>query len=516
MKPTTDTNDRPSTGLRQSIAVARVAARGLLQSRLPSMSAALSFRTLFALIPILVISLVIVRAVAGPEGVGRGLRQVLDYTGITSLIIAEAEDVEDPLFEFQPPRSPAPATDAPPQHAEPPPNANAQAQPPTESSTEPATEGTTDASPEPDTPVQTNPADPQLTPETDDRVDRWITERVERIMTVSLPAIGAVGFATLVYAALGLLIEIERSFNHVYRTRQTGNWVRRLTQYWTVLTLGGVFLLGTFYAGDKFQEWAATVFGSDATGIALRLVGFAITVFISTLLFFVAYQAIPATRVHVRAALGGAFLAALLWEIGKWALTQSVSYFVDSSTYAKIYGALALAPVFMLWINYTWLIVLFGLQVTYGLQHLSTWNESDRDDRPPTIADPGAVVALAAFVAERFREGQPAEVDAAAKATGLPAATAGDLLDRMADAGLIHALPDDASVLTLSRPAGTIHLKDLIAIGRAATLPGDDEPHPWSAAWRRIRGAQDDAVANQTLADVIGPPPTQPPPITNA
>lgn len=501
----------PLTRLPDSLRVARVAARGLMRSRLPSMAAALAFRSLFALIPVLVISLVIVRAVAGPEGVAVGLRQVLDYTGVTSLVTAEAEQIEGEATEAPDNESVLPGQQSAenlPDEAD----VSEQAKPFSAKpfSAEPFTPESNPADPVDADPVDADPVESDAATDfnnalqSETRLNSWVTERVEQIMTVSLPAIGAVGFATLIYAALSLLFEIERSFNHVYRVRHSGGWVRRITQYWTVLTLGGLFLLGTFYAGDRFQGWAAGMFESDAAGVFLRLLGFAVTVVISTLLFFVGYQAIPATRVHVRASIAGAFIAALMWEIGKWALTQSVSSFVGSSVYAKIYGAIALAPVFMLWIYYTWLIVLFGLQVTFGLQHLSTWNEQDAEDRQPVLADAGAVVALAAYVAERFSRGEPAEIDEAAEATGLPAHAAADLLDRLTDAGLVHPMPEDSTRLALSRPPEKIALATLVGVARDACPRAHDQAAPWSAAWSHLREAQDRAIESRTLADLVG------------
>lgn len=486
---------------RDLLRVAQVAARGLLRSRLPSMSAALAFRTLFALVPVVVISLVIVRAVAGPEGVENGVRRVLDYSGVTALLIAE------PASERS--TNPTTETDAEPEQQDSP---NSERQESTHAEQRSTPERAADqASPtDPDEQSADSTASAQRDTPADGRLNDWVTDRVEQIMTVSLPAIGAVGFAALIYAAISLLIEIERSFNHVYRVRASRSWLRRLTQYWTILTLGGFFLFGTFYAGDQFQFWAAGVLDSNATGVVLRFLGFCVTVVISTVLFFLSYQTIVSARVHVRAALAGALVGALLWEIGKWGLTQSVSYFADSSAYAKIYGALALVPLFMLWVNYTWLIVLFGLQVTFGLQHLSTWQQNDHEESGPALADPAAVIALAAFVADRFESGQAASIEEAASATGLPADAAHDLLDRLVDAGLLHTRAEDAASLSLSRPAETIPLEELIRVGRAATEAGSEQDAIWAQAWTRIQRAQDAAVGNQTLADVLTPENRQP------
>ncbi|HWQ28598.1 MAG TPA: YhjD/YihY/BrkB family envelope integrity protein, partial [Dehalococcoidia bacterium] len=139
------------------------------------------------------------------------------------------------------------------------------------------------------------------------------------------------------------------------------SWARRITQYWTLLTLGTILLFTTFYVGEKFKSWAADV--GESTGlmgrgpVALAVIGYSVTVVISTLLLLLAYLTVPNTKVRWRPALVGAFVAAVLWEAGKWGFTQYLRY---SAAYERIYGSIALIPLFLLWVYLTWLIVLLG------------------------------------------------------------------------------------------------------------------------------------------------------------
>ena len=58
--------------------------------------------------------------------------------------------------------------------------------------------------------------------------------------------IGWIGTGVLIYASLSMLVEIERAFNEIYHAPSGRSWLRRLVLYWTLLTLGPIFLLGGF------------------------------------------------------------------------------------------------------------------------------------------------------------------------------------------------------------------------------------------------------------------------------
>ena len=64
---------------------------------------------------------------------------------------------------------------------------------------------------------------------------------------IAFQAIGAIGVLMLIYAAISMLIEVERAFNDIYRAPTGRAWGRRIPLYWTVLTLGVIFILATFF-----------------------------------------------------------------------------------------------------------------------------------------------------------------------------------------------------------------------------------------------------------------------------
>ena len=491
----------------------RDAASDAQRSRLPQMAAALSYRTVFGLIPVLIVSLLLIRVLAPKDKQVEILKMALDRTGVSAISLRD----DAPPSPEAPASSPAATT---PNSAVPASNAPSE---PSATAVEPKSTsdgGAADREREhksPDAPKErgatSDHVSRRVTAALNSRslsVEEWIHGMIEKAdSTVSFKAIGVVGVATLIYAALAMLIEIERAFNQIYRVPRGRSLTRRVMNYWALLTLGSFGLMATFYVGAKFEHWAdhaaeshGWIVGSSA--VTVELIGYAITVVISTLMITLVYQTVPNTRVKPMSALLGALLAALLWEAGKFGFAQYVAY---SKGYARIYGAVALIPLFLLWVYYTWLIVLFGLEVTYQLQYgRSKTGAQPLSDFGPAMIEPSACLVVMTAIARAMVTGTPQSVRALAHSTGLGEAVASLVVLRFAERGLLLRVASggnhgdaDAPRYALARTPGSIRVAEILALG--FELAGGPEGNQVVA---RMRQAQLDAAGSETLADAAG------------
>jgi membrane protein len=460
---------------RQLLQVLQVMFLGLQRTQITRMAAALAYRTIFGLIPVLVISLVVLRVSVSPEGVRKNIDSLLRFTGITEVTVQATEDPES----VGPPM---------PEHLVAPVAAETNSQ----------------------------------------KIETWITEILERERNVNYRAIGIIGFLTLVYAAISMLVEVEKSFNQIYNAPEGRSWVRRVTQYWTLLTLGTVLLVASFYVQEK-----SIAFFNDALGRAAVLVrgesakpvtmlamvqragSFVVTSAISSLLLFVVYTVMPNTRVRWQSAVVGAVFSGVMWEAGKWGFREYVAF---SAGYANLYGSIGLIPLFLLWIYVTWLIVLFGLQIAHSLQTYQVASAKGiqqsmlqslglLDDPRPTshlkIVDPAAILLVISVVARRFEHGGSADATAISIETRVDEAVVAEMLEVLANAGLLNRLTQGESdgSYALSRPASAIALKDVLAAGqKLTTLEATSDPQFDELTRVRLK-----LVENRTLADFLKP-----------
>ncbi|MEM1328960.1 MAG: YihY/virulence factor BrkB family protein [Planctomycetota bacterium] len=448
----------------RTIRIVRVLGRQLYRSELPRMAAALAYRTLFSMIPVLVLSVVLLGAFATPERVEEAVDRFLGFTGLSEIVIAPATPAEPDGSEAARAEEPsAPSEDAP------------------------------DGAAEPET-VQGQ------------RLDDWIESLVLRVQDLPFRALGFVGLVLLVYAALSMFVEIERSFNQITHSPRGRSWARRVPMYWTTITLGAVFLLASFYVGDQFKHIVGTLLaeGGGFGTIVLGVVGYLVTVCISALLLMILYTTIPATRVGVRAALAGALVAAVAWEAGKWGFTRYLEF---STGYVTVYGSLALLLLFLLWVYVTWIIVLFGLQVAVALHGYERFEREQelREDAGRAHEDPIAVLRVAVVAAIRFEQGRSPSIAELADACGQQPVTAQRITDALVASGVLCRVDDDeGDRVSLARPA---HRTPLDEVLRSA-VPEEPPEDPTGGAIRRwseqLRSAQLEAAQGATLADAAG------------
>jgi membrane protein len=438
--------------------VSRMALRSLLSSRMPQMAAALAYRTLFGLLPIGIVALVIVRMFVGDDDLRRLVEQAIRFTGIAEVVqteINEATSEQDDeqaaaslfamldsiMFLPDPGMATMPARNA----------RDVQGVP----------------APEPDATSSPTADQPDLS-----TVDGIVETIITRFAGVRFNTIGLVGGLVLIYAGLAMIVEVERCFNQICHAKSGRSWVRRITQYWTLMTLGAILIALTFLVGVQFREWVSSMAGEgDAFGrFIVGAAGFLVTVAISTGLLTLAYMILPNRRLRLRPVLAGASVAAVGWEAAKWGFTQYLGFATGSgSTYANVYGSIALVPLFMLWIFLTWLIILFGLQVAYGVQMLEDGipQEDDGDEPSLLLAGPGVMIDAAVAIARRFESGSGARNSDVADELALASDQSARIIDTLQRAGFVRQL-DNGGGFTLSRPADKIRLADIAASATSA------------------------------------------------
>lgn len=465
------------------VSVVRLGIGGLYRSQIPRMAAAMSYRTIFSIIPVMAISLLIFGSLVSEDEIDSGVRRVLDYAGISQIAPAPA---------------PAPIVE--------------------ELSEEPGDSVVDPALPSQDIePLSSDEIldEPQEAQPTGANIEELISGLINRVNTsirnVPTGWIAMASLVVLIYAAMSMLIEIEKSFNQLCGAPSGRPWLRRLMLYWTMLTLGTLLLAATFIVGDALARWILSVSGDGTNGsggmIGATLASFGVSVLISTILLLTAYLTIPNTKIKIRPALAGAFMAAILWELGKSGFTM---YLRSATGYTKFYGSLAILPLFLLWVYVTWVVVLLGMQMTHGLQHFTRLVNSglaalsgEGERSVPVLLDPLILVAAGALIGRRFGDGDTTSPDQLASGLDIDPSLASTLLEALHGAGVLNMISqgeDADDAYTLSRPGDQIRLIELLDSGlnldrlrdqSRAKIPGS------------ILGAARASMGEQTLAELL-------------
>lgn len=176
--------------------------------------------------------------------------------------------------------------------------------------------------------------------------------------TSTVPTLGGI---FLFIIALFLISTIDTTINHIWGVDAPRKFFQAFTLYWTVLTLGPVFIGSSLVATSYvWYTFFTEGFMADLQARLLMM----LPVLNSFLGFLLLYILVPNKRVRFVHAISGAMLASLLFELSKKWFSFYVSTF---ATFEHIYGALAVIPLLFFWIYLIWVVVLTGAEFVYSL-----------------------------------------------------------------------------------------------------------------------------------------------------
>jgi membrane protein len=169
----------------------------------------------------------------------------------------------------------------------------------------------------------------------------------------------------LLGAVFGLLATIEDAFNQIWGIKRGRGLPNRLTTYTTIAFLGP-FLVGlslTMTASLQNAQILTRLEGLPPLGGLVRFLFGLLPLLVTVLGLTVLYVVMPNTRVSVLSALPSAAIAGILWEVSKWGYGL---YLSSATMYRSLYGSLAAIPLLFLWIQLSWVFVLFGALLTFA------------------------------------------------------------------------------------------------------------------------------------------------------
>ncbi len=328
---------------------------------------------------------------------------------------------------------------------------------------------------------------------------KYFDEIVGKFFTgVNKGSITLLSVLIVIWAALALLSTIERAFNNIWHMAQGRSFLRRMINYWALLTLGplllgvGIYITTQYSTVGRIQE---TVL-SNIAPIVLSYI-------VATVAFFLLYFVLPNTKVQTRSAIWGAAVAALVWMVVKSAFGY---YVTEWKPYSTVYGVMALIPVTVFWVYITWLIVLFGLQLTFTTQHLKSLDAADIAAAERTedyfIANDLTVINVVREIAAAFEANTaPVSSEVICSKLNIPAEFSDKILNHLVASGIIAKTSDPKAGFLPAKDPANIKLSDVAAAVAQAGFA--QSPTGQSAALEQITQSQRSVLAQYNVKQIL-------------
>ena len=182
------------------------------------------------------------------------------------------------------------------------------------------------------------------------------------------------GSVFLVFIAMMLLATIDNSFNRIWKIKKKRNPIKRILIYFSLLIMGPL-LIGIGLALTSYLLSIPVIADVDTTfNVKTHLLGW-LPFLMTSIAFILLYILVPNCYVYKKYAVSAGVICAILFELAKYGFGI---YVKEMSGYENIYGALAILPLFLVWIYISWVIILFGAHITFCLSsfYLDTANKS--------------------------------------------------------------------------------------------------------------------------------------------
>jgi membrane protein len=317
---------------------------------------------------------------------------------------------------------------------------------------------------------------------------------------VTFESLGLVGLFTVVILAFIMFNSLEKIMNHIWRVERRRSLPQKFTVFYASATIGPAIIGVGHYNAARL-------------GLTSGLVGAVLSFAVSYTALFLANFFIPAIKVRIKPALLGALVTTILFEAAK----AGFSYYVSGygfERYAGIYGAVAMVPLFLIWIYWSWLILLLGCEIAHAAQNIHLLERVDRRGRRSfeneilsRVTGPVAARLLAA-VCEAYLNGEKTlSRNVVATRLDLDDDVLIRLIDRLVSADLLLVVEGRHSGLIPARPPSEITLREVLAIFRSedttSTAVGRGNTY-LDEILRQIEGETDRLAADLTMSDLAG------------
>ena len=180
-----------------------------------------------------------------------------------------------------------------------------------------------------------------------------------------------VGIIVLLWTLISLLSTIEEAFNNIWDIKKDRTMYQKITDYIAICLIVPILIV----CSSGVSIFMSTIVQNDlAPHIFTPLINTileATPLILAWIAFTLSYLLIPNTKVQFRyAAISGA-ICAIGFQILQLLFVNGQIYV---SKYNAIYGSFAFLPLLLIWMQFSWLILLFGCVLTYSMQNVFAFN----------------------------------------------------------------------------------------------------------------------------------------------
>jgi membrane protein len=257
--------------------------------------------------------------------------------------------------------------------------------------------------------------------------------------------VAGIGVLLLFWTLIRVMGNIERSFNDIWNVRVGRNVLRKFTDYMTIMLIAPFnFILSssaTVIIASQITDLGESLGLSAITGALLSIVLALIPWILMWFLFGFVYIVVPNTTVKWKSGLIAGLVAGIAFQLTE---TLFIDLQIGASSYNAIYGGFAALPLFLVWLQLSWMITLIGAELSCAIQNMDSYEHAPRLQEL-SLARRKLLTLYVAHIGVKMFQGSSGAltVEELATKTGAPMTIVQDAIAELLDAELFAQIVTD-------------------------------------------------------------------------
>jgi membrane protein len=267
--------------------------------------------------------------------------------------------------------------------------------------------------------------------------------------------IAGIGMIILFWSVMSLLNHIESSFNHIWQISSSRPWYRKFTDYLTIMLIAPVFIiLSSGITGFQVTTLPDYMNNAPILDFFKPVISFLVKFapyFLSWVALTVLYIIMPNAKVKFMPALISGLIAGTILQGIQW-LYIDLQFGISKLN--AIYGSFAAVPLFIIWLQTSWTVVLLGAEISFANQNLSRYEMESEALNISTYQKRALVLMIMHMIIRNFMLGEkPISAEYIAVNLKIPVRLSRDILQDLSSANLVSIIHENEEKERLYQPA---------------------------------------------------------------
>ena len=281
--------------------------------------------------------------------------------------------------------------------------------------------------------------------------------------------VAGIGVVMLLWSVIKVLSNVELSFNAIWGITKPRSIIRKFTEYLAIMLIAPVFIILSGGITVYISSATSHVLSNDSIfyhlGSVFQILIELIPYILDWLLFTFLYLAMPNTKVEFKHAFFAGIIAGTAFQILEWTY---ITFQIGVVQYSAIYGSFAALPMFLVWLQSSWLIVLFGCEIAFASQNVKQYIYENEVNNISQLHKKKITLYILLVINKNFNEGKPAfTVNSLCAKLKLPVRLVQNIINELLEIGLVMEANTDKHKLvgyTPARELNNLSASELIAL----------------------------------------------------